>query len=387
MSTIQESAALNTCDNCATVLVGGYCHVCGQRAHNPLHDLRHAAEEVFESFWHLDGRIFVTLRGLFSPGRVASEFLAGKRAKYIPPLRLFLIMSVLTFFVGRFTVHMSPVELKNAQTGEVQTHGMEIGLDAVNAAGTVEGVLKARENAQQEIANLRGDPVGSAVLATFGTDAERDLQAAVLARLLALHATPAQLRSAGFDPDAPGRLPDPAPDAEARTPGAKASEGGFLARWFRHKLERAQQNVAAIRHDPDTLVRLVLGAVPGALLMLMPVFALCLKLLYIRSHRSYLEHLVVAMYSHVAMLGALLMAFLALGLQLLVGGGAMAAATGVFCTALFGIAMPVYLLLMQKRVYAQGWFKTLVKYILLGNVYTMLLVFALVYAAFAGISS
>ena len=65
------------CDNCATVLQGGYCHVCGQRAHSPLQHVGHAIEEVFESFWHLDGRIFGTLRDLFVPGRVAAGYLAG----------------------------------------------------------------------------------------------------------------------------------------------------------------------------------------------------------------------------------------------------------------------------------------------------------------------
>ena len=70
-------------------------------AHSPLHSLRHAVEDVFESFWHLDGRVFRTLRDLFVPGRVAVNYLAGQRVRYVPPLRLFVILSLLTFFVGR----------------------------------------------------------------------------------------------------------------------------------------------------------------------------------------------------------------------------------------------------------------------------------------------
>ena len=61
------------CENCGSTLQGHYCHVCGQRVHNPLRNFRHAVEEVFESFWHLDGRIFRTLRDLTVPGRVAGE--------------------------------------------------------------------------------------------------------------------------------------------------------------------------------------------------------------------------------------------------------------------------------------------------------------------------
>ena len=74
------------CENCASALIGVYCHVCGQHAHSPLHHFGHALEEVFESFWHLDGRIFRTLRDLFVPGRVAADYLAGHRVRYVAPL-------------------------------------------------------------------------------------------------------------------------------------------------------------------------------------------------------------------------------------------------------------------------------------------------------------
>ena len=386
MSTPQTSAPLSTCDNCDTVLVGGFCHVCGQRAHNPLHDLRHAAEEVFESFWHVDGRILVTLRDMLVPGRLAAAFLAGKRAKYIPPLRLFLIMSVLTFFVGRLVIHMGP--LPNGpvdENGQLRSNDMKVGLEEIQRARTVEDVLKARASALKEIAELRDQPVGQALLTMFGTNTETSMQNAARERLIALHATPEQLRDAGYEIDKSWTPPDTAGDVS----GAVDAQvhPGFLARWFEHRMERLQQNAMAIHKDPDTLIRLVLGAVPGALLLLMPVFALCLKLLYIRSRRSYLEHLVVAMYSHVAMLDALLLGFIALGLRSTIGGNGATALTALFCGMLFGVVMPLYLLFMQKRVYAQGWLKTLVKYVLLGNVYTMLLLFALLYALFAGMTS
>lgn len=379
----QDSAVTATCDNCSTVLVGGYCHACGQRAHNPLHDLRHAAEEVFESFWHLDGRIFVTVRDLLVPGRVASEFLAGKRTKYIPPLRLFLIMSVLTFFVGKFAVHMD-VPISIDEDGQLNSTDMGIGTERIRRAATIDAVLEARTAAQKTIADMRKDAFGETVLETMVPDTERVMHEAARRRMLDLHATPEQLRAAGYDaatPWTPPSTPDSAGEAGA------SSRKGLFAGWIQHRLDRLQSNVGAMRKDPDTFVRLVLGAVPGALLILMPLFALCLKLLYIRSHRSYLEHLVVAMYSHVAMLGALLLGFLALGLQAASGNGAVTAATATFCVVLFCLVVPAYLLWMQKRVYGQGWLKTLVKYLLLGHVYTMLLTFALLYAVLAGISS
>ena len=97
---------LSRCSNCETPLVGPHCHICGQHAHNPLRSFAHAVEDVFESLWHLDGRIFRTLRDLCVPGRLAANFLDGRRAAYLPPLRLFVILSLLTFFIGKLTLHI-----------------------------------------------------------------------------------------------------------------------------------------------------------------------------------------------------------------------------------------------------------------------------------------
>ena len=66
-SVVEAAHGHGACDNCQAALQGHYCHHCGQSAHNPLKHVGHAIEEVFESFWHLDGRIFRTLRRLLAP--------------------------------------------------------------------------------------------------------------------------------------------------------------------------------------------------------------------------------------------------------------------------------------------------------------------------------
>lgn len=95
------SHSLTHCENCGAALQGPYCHACGQPVVSPVRHAAHAVEEVFESFWHLDGRVFRTLRDLMVPGRLALQYLAGHRVRYIAPLRLFVILSLLTFFVGK----------------------------------------------------------------------------------------------------------------------------------------------------------------------------------------------------------------------------------------------------------------------------------------------
>ena len=86
------------CTNCGAHLQGLFCHDCGQKvagADVRLHDLFH---EAFHEFAHLDGKIFQTLTLLVTkPGLLTVEFLSGRRARYLSPLRLYLTCSVLFF--------------------------------------------------------------------------------------------------------------------------------------------------------------------------------------------------------------------------------------------------------------------------------------------------
>ena len=385
------------CENCASVLQGHYCHVCGQRAHNPLYDFGHAVEEVFESFWHLDGRIFRTLRDLFVPGRVAAGYLAGHRVRYVAPLRMFIILSVLTFFVGKLTLHIDPIDAIQVNTEDgPPRRGLTVKGDGADESGigrasTVEEVLRIRAEALAGLDAGAKDEEAGAFLSAIGGFARRQIDERARTRMRALGATPEQMRLLDAPPQAlPAATAATASGVSTAPAAAKAREEdrGLFRRWLDHRMTRLRENAEIVQKNPDEFVRLVLGAVPGALFVLVPLFALCLKLLYIRSGRGYLEHLVVALYSHAFMLVALLASFLLIGLQSVPGlpawGSAVSAVAASFALFLF---VPLYLLWMQKRVYAQGWVKTLIKYATLGLVYSVLLGFGIVYAVLAGLSS
>jgi hypothetical protein len=393
------------CENCSSALQGHYCHVCGQRAHNPLRNFGHAVEEVFESFWHLDGRIFRTLRDLFVPGRVAVGYLAGHRVRYVAPLRLFIILSLITFFVGKLTLHIEAENAIEVDTGQAKG-GIVIGDTRVDdgdfrSAKTVEDVIALRTKLLGEIAAENSGSETGPVLSALLDFAKRKIDQKSRTRMIELGATPVQLRSLDRPLDAAAAtaektaasapVPHPASsnDPGATGPAAAASSDlGVFDRWFVRRIEKIQENAELVEKNPDEFVKLVLGAVPGALFVLVPLFALCLKVSYLRSGRGYLEHLVVAIYSHAFMLVGLLFAFLLIGLQDAPGLPAPLAGFSAL-TAFFTLFLlvPLYLLWMQKRVYAQNWLKTLTKYATLGLIYSFLLSMAIVYAVFAGLSS
>jgi hypothetical protein len=391
---------LSRCTNCETPLVGPHCHICGQHAHNPLRSFAHAVEDVFESLWHLDGRIFRTLRDLCVPGRLAANFLDGRRAAYLPPLRLFVILSLLTFFIGKLTLHIDIAPAPQATPGATAaaaaaratttattaastaarpSGSVQVDTRAIEAASTPEAVLEARDAQLADMQEARRIPVVGSFVDAYTQDAEAQLLASARKRMQALGGTPAQIAAAGDAATARlGKQPPAIPDPS----------GGALSGWWQGKLDRMERNAEDIRKDPNTLIPLFLGALPGALFVLVPLFALCLKLLYLGSGRGYLEHLVVALYSHCFMLVALLATFLLIGLQSIAGLPTWIAVLAALAASLdLGVLVPVYLLLMQKRVYAEGWLLTLLKYFIVGTIYSALLGIAIVYAILAGLTS
>ena len=93
------------CENCGTVVPDRFCSACGQLAssfHRPVWEL--VTESVADMF-ALDGRLLRSLPLLmFRPGRMTRNYLDGKRARYVPPFRMFLLASVI-FFLTIFTMN------------------------------------------------------------------------------------------------------------------------------------------------------------------------------------------------------------------------------------------------------------------------------------------
>jgi hypothetical protein len=102
---------------------------------------------------------------------------------------------------------------------------------------------------------------------------------------------------------------------------------------------------------------------PKAAFLLLPVYALILKFLYARRKRYYVEHFIFALHVHA-------FAFLVFFLVLLIPE------RGAPVEGLLLLSLPVYIWLALKRVYAQGWLRTTLKWLLLGWLYLVLLVFA-----------
>lgn len=363
------------CENCDAPLHGPYCYDCGQSVHNPVRHAGHALEEVFESFWHLDGRVFRTLRDLLVPGRTAAEYLAGHRQRYLPPLRLFVIMSLLAFFVGRLAIHIDD-----------QPITPQIDVSAITGSQTVAEVERHRDRM------LAGFEAGR----KEAGDVVPGVNALLIASQVKIQGEAAN-RIAELTPGAPPASTTPPSASPVAAPAVPPSKGelfstenenwkadlkpvqitwlpDFVNSWLTRKTILARENIERMSDRPDRWFQTLMASLPSALFVLVPVFALMLKLAYVFKRRLYLEHLAVALYSHVFLLMALTAIFALMAVSGWISAYAQWLAL-VFNAGIIALLvwMPLYLLLMQKRVYAQGWPMTLVKYAVIGMVYVNLL--------------
>ena len=91
------------CLNCGTRLTGQYCGHCGQRSATRLISIWQLLAEAFGDLFELDSRLWRTLIPLLiRPGQLTRDYLLGRRARYMPPFRMYLVLSLIFFVVAFF---------------------------------------------------------------------------------------------------------------------------------------------------------------------------------------------------------------------------------------------------------------------------------------------
>ncbi|RUL73063.1 DUF3667 domain-containing protein [Dyella choica] len=371
------------CANCQAPLQGEFCHHCGQSVHSVLRPVHGLWEEFFETFLHVDGRILHTIPALFlKPGFLTLEYFSGRRVRYIAPFRLMFVLCLLSFFA----LHLA-TDVITQRVQQRHQHGVLVDQgDDFSQAQTPKQVQHQLDKKLDALEATRA--VGNPAIVMQVDQAERKLRDRANARLaeLGAPASTSTASAARSDADDTGISNMPihfswAPD--------------FVNERLAEFNRNIRKNGTALSHGTPTerreawerLAAGTYGALPGTMLVLVPVFALLLKLFYVFKRRLYMEHLIVSLHSH---------AFLFISLLLIVIAGllntwlrplaAWAGYTAGALQAALILWVPAYLLIMQKRVYRQGWAMTVVKYWFVGWCYFWLLVLFLMVAVVLGLA-
>lgn len=307
--TIAPDAGLR-CLNCGTPLAGKYCVECGQPNHTYVAPLWETIEEFFGNHFGFDTRFFHSIVPLLlRPGFLSREYCAGRRERYIKPLRLYLFSSILFFFcaawLGPNLLGTPPVA---SQAERTQT----------------------RHKLQDALDQIKKNPELSA-------DQKAEIAVAMQARLDALDGK------------------NIATDTLVPKKESSAGKHSFS--------QRLNEKLGKIQADRQGFINeLLYHTVPKAMFVFLPLVALLLKLFYIRHKHLYMEHLIFTLHCHAlffiaALAGVIIAAF--------AKHYAWPASVMDYVGGAIRWYLAVYLFLALRNFYQQSWTKTLVKFCLM----------------------
>jgi hypothetical protein len=384
------------CANCGVVLQGEYCHDCGQSVRSVLRPVHGMLEDTLDLVVNWDGRVVHTLPPLLlRPGFLTLEYFAGRRVRYLAPFRTMFLLCLAAFF-------LLPMALDTSDAADTPVKVTVTGASFQDAK-TPDEVDRLLKKQLKQFAPTQQIPVVGSLAARQMDKARLQLTREAMQRRIALGDTTAVVPQTVADLPA---LPAPHVPSEAaqhnpldmawdaqKYPVHVSWLPDFLNKRMNRSLQRMHDNLAAMRGPGDhsavkaRLLNQVLAALPGTMFFMLPAFALLLKVMYLFRRRLYVEHLIVALHSHAFLFLCLLLGvlFQLLSVALEPHARWLSTPLGWLINVLW-IWAPIYLLVMQKRVYRQGWPMTVLKYLVTGWCYCWLLAFAILGAAAMGLA-
>lgn len=89
-----------TCLNCRHVVQERFCPNCGQENIDSRKSFYQLFIHFFEDLTHYENAFWRTIKNLlFKPASLTKEYLSGKRLSYLAPVRLYIFISFITFFL------------------------------------------------------------------------------------------------------------------------------------------------------------------------------------------------------------------------------------------------------------------------------------------------
>jgi len=228
------------CKNCGYELHGQYCSVCGQFAMSSNRPFRESIVFYLEHHYALDHKLGTSLRYLFfKPGFLAREYMEGRIERHVHPFRLYLFASILLFGIVLSLPRGEDQSERNAPL--VDTTKVSI-----NNNIELDSTLKKHSN-----------------VTTLGNRQSTKADSATLAKEKIAH------------------------PINSNNKETSAFEKKFINRI-----------TSVTRHEfTDRLFHYM----SLSTLLLMPIFALLLKLLYFRREKYYTGHLILSVHLHVVL--------------------------------------------------------------------------------------
>ncbi|MEQ9298352.1 MAG: DUF3667 domain-containing protein [Cyclobacteriaceae bacterium] len=322
------------CLNCGELLLpeDNYCRVCGQLNDDPNVSFGTLLFDFLSNYFSLDSRFSRSVVPfLFRPGYLTNRFIEGKRVSFANPIRLYLIISVIYFFLLSLAVTDLTDTFSNADMEDSAGNRLEGAqvLDSLESAFNMEIETSAEQSNNMINIDL-GDSLNDSALEQVWLK-YREMKKS------------GQYSSA----DMIDQL------VSEQQP------------WWQQLLIR--QYIRIDNSEVSSVTSYLIKNASIMMFFLLPIFALVLKLVYVRrKHLLYFHHLIHGIHLHS-------FAFVLFSLSIL-----MSLVWSVDVDVYRVILLMVYLYFSFKRVYQQGYLKTAAKLITLFLLYGGIFCFALV---------
>jgi hypothetical protein len=316
------------CSNCGTTLGGKFCHQCGQSNRSMIKFFGEVIKELLDDIVGYDSRLKHSIIPLFfRPGKLTNEYIKGRRFYYVMPFRLYLFTSL--FFILTLQLNIDPSEM----------------------------VFSSNNDNDENVGALRQptNPLPSSVLDSQTQSLKVD----------------SETNSDGNY----GVLWD-----EKNSKFISLNLGDGL---MNDAVDEINSKIEGWRINPKPLIDELFQLLPYMMFILLPIFAVFLKIFYIFSSRFYVEHLVFLIHNHSFLYAAILVNLSLAFLEKKVGESqywfsqTIISVSEIF-SVLLTIWMLLYVVIATKNVYQQSWGLTIVKVLILGLVYSIILTIALV---------
>jgi hypothetical protein len=334
------------CANCDTPLSGHFCSNCGQEAVLHAASTREFLHEFIGHYVALEGKLWSSLRLLIlKPGELTNEYIRGRRVRYVQPLRMYLTFSVLFFALLKFTSD------GETHVDNKQTTGQNIAAATIKAAGKPQ----PQDAGSEESKSAARDALADVMSEMAREDAKSDIRAAK-----------AEHTSEQASGQASGHDQQDSTDMninEEYIDGKLADLPLLRRQWHALNQLPAEEQLKVFKNGMNHYA-------PYAIFLLMPVFALLLKVLYLGSGRRFGEHMLFALHSNA-------FAFLMFSVILLAHYGLL--------QFLLWCWMIGYLPWAMRRVYHSSRFGTFLRWSVLMLFYLIALMLAVLISAGMGI--
>lgn len=327
------------CKNCGTTFSGHYCPNCGQAVRDFDRPISFIFYNFLGDFFAFDTRFFRTLLLLIiRPGFLTKEYFDGRRVRYAPPFRIFIFVSFLLFLL-----------LQN-YTNRGLTYVLDTEITALDSSSAVslDGLIKQ--------ANSNIDSTDKAELDSLLAFSGVDLDSASVG----LSNFPLNINSFREQGGLRGQLNNLADKMEKELETETDPKERMKLREY-----------IGLCRSPENAVAKILEYISWAFFLLLPLFALILKLAYIRRNKRYMRHLIFSIHIHSYIF---IIFTIIVGLLLLFDAGL----KNIVLILL--LSVPVYFIVAMKKFYGQGIFKVILKFFTVTFLYNVVFMTVLVIA-------